>query len=75
MIGGQEALRVFEAAQESYGDLAEEDQVLARTLFFQLFLMYESLYYQYVDGVVDPDMWEGRRILMFNFLEMPGVAL
>jgi hypothetical protein len=33
-----DALRVFEAAQESYGDLAEEDQVLARTLFLQLLL-------------------------------------
>ena len=70
-----ETLKVFQAAQESYADLSEDDQVLARTLFLQLFLMYESLFYQYQDGVVAPDIWEGRRKMMFNFLSMPGVAV
>ena len=31
-----ETLKVFQTAQESYADLSDDDQVLARTLFLQL---------------------------------------
>ena len=69
-----ETLKVFQAAQDSYDSLDDDDQSIARTLFMQLFMYYESLFYQYKDGVVDPDIWEGRRKMMVNLLQMPGVA-
>jgi hypothetical protein len=74
LASNPEALRVFHIAQESYVELSDEDRRLAHTLIMQLFLMYESLYYQYEDEVVDPDMWEGRRKMMFGFLSKPGIS-
>lgn len=68
------SLKIFHQAQESYDSLNEDDQLLARTLFLELFVMYEGLFYQYKDRVVDPDIWEGRRKMMLNLLQMPGVA-
>jgi len=74
LASSPDALRVFEIAQESYLELSDEDRRLAHVLIMQVFTMYESLYYQYEDGVVDPDMWEGRKKLMFGFLAQPGIA-
>lgn len=74
LASNPEARRIFQIAQESYTELSDEDRSFAHTLIMQLFLMYESLYYQYEDGVVDPDMWEGRRKLMFSFLSMRGIS-
>ena len=74
LASSPEALRVFQNAQESYAGLSDEERLLAHALIMQVFLMWESLYYQYEDGVVDPDMWEGRRKLMFSFLAAPGIA-
>ena len=69
-----DALKVFHAAQESYDGLDDDDQLVARTVFLQLFIYYEALFYQYEDRVVDLDIWEGRRKMMLNLLQMPGVA-
>ena len=69
-----ETLKIFQVAQESYDSLNESDQLVARTLFLQVFVYYEALYYQYEDRVVDSDIWEGRKRMMLNLLQMPGVA-
>ena len=66
--------RVFHIAQENYDELEGEDQLLARVLFQELIVHYEALYYQFEDGVVDPDLWDGRKRMLLNFLQMPGFA-
>ena len=69
-----ETSRIFERAQESYDDLSPDELRTARAMFLRVFMYYEAFFYQYKDGVVDPDIWEGRRKMMINLLTMPGVA-
>lgn len=68
------ALRVFTVAQIQYPNLDEDQKALAHTVFLQIINMYESLYYQYKDGVLDSNIWEGRLIMLTNFLSMPGFS-
>jgi hypothetical protein len=69
-----DSLRVFITAQESYPELNREEMALAHTHFLQIINMYESLYYQYQAGVLDSNIWEGRQLMLSNFLAMPGFA-
>ena len=69
-----ETLKIIRVAQESYDSLDESDQHVAQTVFLQIFIYYEALFYQYEERVVDLDIWEGRRKMMLNLLQMPGVA-
>ena len=43
-------------------------------IFIQLIAYYEACYYQYLDGVVHTEIWEGRRRMMLNWFESPGLA-
>ena len=66
--------RIFTAALDTFDDLNEDEQVVARMLFMQLFMYYEAFYYQYLEGVVHDEIWEGRKIMMLNMLGSPAIS-
>ena len=74
LTGDPESRKIFTKALESFDELDEDGQVVARMLFLQLFMYYEAFYYQYLEGVVNEEIWEGRKIMMLNMLESPGIS-
>ncbi len=74
LAGNPHVAKVLRVARESYEDLDEDEKLQAHALFMQTFAGYEALYYQYRDGAIDPDLWEGRRKMMLILLAVPGYA-
>jgi len=69
-----ETRKIFQTALESYDDLEQDDQLVARMLFMQLIAYYEACYYQYLEGVVHGEIWEGRKKMMIKWFESPGLS-
>ncbi len=74
IAGNSHVAKLLRVAQESYQDLNEDEKLQAHALFMKTFAGYEALFYQYRDGAIDPDLWEGRRKMMLTLLAVPGYA-
>ncbi|MGR8949747.1 MAG: hypothetical protein ACU84Q_17025 [Gammaproteobacteria bacterium] len=69
-----ERRRIFQTALESYDDLDNDEKFLARMMFMQLIAYYEACYYQFLEGVVHKEVWDGRKRMMIKYFEMPGFS-
>ena len=69
-----ETREVFQRALDSYSELGRDEQAVAKTFFMQIIAYYEACYYQYLDGVVHKEIWEGRRRMMLDYFESPGFS-
>ena len=73
-IENPERRHIFQTALESYDDLASDEQFVARMMFMQLIAYYEACYYQYQEGVVHKEVWDGRKKMMTKWFESPGLS-
>ncbi|MGR9090579.1 MAG: hypothetical protein ACU85U_08375 [Gammaproteobacteria bacterium] len=73
-VENPERRHIFQAALESYDDLDKDDEFVARMMFFQLIAYYEACYYQYVEGVVAEEVWDGRKRMMIKWFQLPGFS-
>jgi hypothetical protein len=65
---------VFQRALDPYSELDRDEQAVAKTFFLEIIAYYETCYYQYLDGVVHQEIWEGRRRMMLDYFESPGFS-
>ena len=52
-------------------EFSDDEQMQFSTLANVLFLRYEDVFVQYLQGAVPPELWENRRNFARSFLELP----
>ena len=73
-VESPERRRIFHAALESYEELDSEEKLVAHLMFMQLIAYYEACYYQYLEGVVHKEVWDGRKRMMAIYFGLPGFS-
>ena len=74
LVQDRELLRLFTTGRQDLGSLDAEQRDVFTTTLITLFYTYESGFYQHLDGVIHPDMWEGRRRMLGRLLQERGTA-
>ena len=75
VVQDPEVARIFRVGQRDYESLTEDEQIRFTTYFATLFRTYEQMFQQDRMGLLDPEVWEGRREAMLRFLRQPGVQM
>jgi len=70
----RETREIFQKSLDSYAELGRDEQAVAKAYFTQIIAYYEACYYQYLDGVVHKEIWEGRREMMLDYFASPGFS-
>jgi hypothetical protein len=73
VVQDPELARIYRVGQRDFESLTEDDQTRFVIFFATLFRTYEQMFQQDRMGLLDPEVWEGRREAMLRFLEQPGV--
>jgi hypothetical protein len=73
VVQDAELARIYRVGQRDFESLTEDEQIRFITYFATLFRTYEQMFQQDRMGLLDPEVWEGRREAMLRFLRRPGV--
>ena len=73
VVRDPELARIYRVGQRDFESLTEDDQIRFIIFFATLFRTYEQVFQQDRMGLLDAEIWEGRRDAMIRFLREPGV--
>jgi hypothetical protein len=73
LIQNHELAQCFERAIDRRSQLSYDEQVQATYLLTQLFRNWESAFYQYRQGTLEPWLWEAWRQVILSYFHQPGV--
>ena len=59
LAGNPELSHMFVEALENYHEFNDEDKARISQMFFQIFRMFENMFYQQKKGYLDQDLWVG----------------
>jgi hypothetical protein len=63
---------LFARGVEDLGSLGTDEIARFRFIYFQLFKVIEDMHFQYEEGVLDREQWEGWRWIASQYLASPG---
>jgi len=72
LAGNAELSHMFVEALENYHNFNDEEKARISQMFFQIFRMFENMFYQQKKGYLDKDLWVGWRRLMLTYFARPG---
>jgi len=72
LAGNPELSHMFVEALENYHEFNDEDKARISQMFFQIFRMFENMFYQQKKGYLDQDLWVGWKRLMLTYFARPG---
>jgi hypothetical protein len=75
MAGSRGLSGLFARAMEEFETLDAEDKARVSQLFFVTFHNFENMYYQYLKGYLEEEVWIGWRRLMLTYHARPGFQL
>jgi hypothetical protein len=73
MARDPELALIFQTAIEDWDAVSETDRSRLVFVLFTEFKLFENLYYQYRQGMLEPGLWDGWRRLMLSYHAMHGV--
>ena len=72
LAGNPELSHMFVEALENYHEFNDEDKARISQMLFQMFRMFENMFYQQKKGYLDQDLWVGWKRLMLTYFARPG---
>jgi hypothetical protein len=63
---------LFGRGVENFASLSADESARFRFIYFQLFKVIEDMHFQYEEGVLDEEQWEGWRWVATQYLASPG---
>jgi len=72
LAGNPDLSHMFVEALENYHEFSDEDKARISQMFFQIFRMFENMFYQQKKGYLDQDLWIGWKRLMLTYFARPG---
>ncbi len=72
LAGNAELSHMFVDALENYNKFDDEEKARISQMFFQIFRMFENMFYQQKKGYLDQDLWIGWKRLMLTYFARPG---
>jgi len=72
LAGNRELSHMFVQAMENYHQFDDEEKARVSQMFFQIFRMFENMFYQHKKGYLHQDLWIGWKRLMLTYFARPG---
>jgi len=72
MVEDPEISRIFRLGAENLSDLNEEERGRFGHILFNFFKTAEELHYQYLQGTLDPEIWESWKKIVVLYGTSPG---
>jgi len=72
LAGNPELSHMFVDALENYHEFNDQEKARISQMFFQIFRMFENMFYQQKKGYLDQDLWIGWKRLMLTYFARPG---
>ena len=72
LAGNPELSHMFVYALENYHEFNDQEKARISQMFFQIFRMFENMFYQQKKGYLDQDLWIGWKRLMLTYFARPG---
>ena len=74
MIDDPEIARIFRMGAENLSSLNEDDRARFGHILFNFFKTAEELHYQYLQGTLDPEIWESWKGIVSLYATSPGFS-
>ena len=72
MLADPELARIFQVGTEDPSQLSDRERSRFIFICFSFFRMFEDIHYQYENGALDPELWEGYKTLYGSYCKAPG---